>query len=103
MNRLMAAEGSLAGALGRLMVVSEAYPDLKANATMQQLTEELTSTENKIGFARQAYNDAVMTYNTQREIFPNNIIGGMFNFAMATMFEITDAAEKEAPKVSFSK
>jgi LemA protein len=84
------------------MVVSEQYPDLKANQNMMQLTEELTSTENKISFARQAYNDSVMTYNTDREIFPSNIIAGMFNFAAAELFVIDKAEQKEAPKVSFS-
>ncbi len=81
MKQLVAAEGSLTGSLGRLFAVAEAYPDLKANATMAQLSEELTSTENKVSFARQAYNDAVMTYNTSREVFPNSIFAGMFNFA----------------------
>ena len=98
---LMTAESGLAGALSRLMVVSEAYPDLKANQNMMQLTEELTSTENKISFARQAYNDSVMTYNTAREVFPNNIIAGMFNFTPAELFVIEKAEEREAPKVSF--
>mgnify|MGYP001813394114 CR=1 FL=1 len=102
MAGLVGAEGMLTGALGRLFALSEAYPDLKANQNMMQLTEELTSTENKISFARQAYNDAVTVYNTGRETFPTNIIAGMFNFGEATLFEIEDAAEKEAPKVSFS-
>lgn len=101
MAGLMGAEGALTGALGRLFALSEAYPDLKANQNMMQLTEELTSTENKISFARQAYNDAVMVYNTKRETFPTNLVAGMFNFAAATLFEIEDAAQKEAPKVSF--
>jgi LemA protein len=101
MAGLIGAEGALTGALGRLFALSEAYPDLKANQNMMQLTEELTSTENKISFARQAYNDAVTVYNTGRETFPTNIVAGMFNFASATLFEIEDAAEKEAPKVSF--
>jgi LemA protein len=102
MKQMMAAEGSVSGALGRLMMVTEAYPDLKANATMAQLTEELTSTENKVSFARQAYNDSVMSYNTDRELFPNSIFAGMFNFAPAVPFEIEDAKEKVAPKVSFA-
>jgi LemA protein len=102
MKQLMAAEGSLTGSLGRLFAVAEAYPDLKANATMAQLSEELTSTENKVSFARQAYNDAVMGYNTSREVFPNTLFAGMFNFAPAIPFEIEDAKEKQAPKVSFS-
>lgn len=101
MSSLMGAEGALSGALGRLMVLSEAYPDLKANQNMMQLTEELTSTENKISFARQAYNDAVTAYNTKRELFPTNIIANLFNFSAATLFEVQDAKQKEAPKVSF--
>ncbi|MEN7973252.1 MAG: LemA family protein [Verrucomicrobiota bacterium] len=101
MAGLLGAEGALTGALGRLFALSEAYPDLKANQNMMQLTEELTSTENKISFARQAYNDAVTVYNTKRETFPSNIIANMFNFVAATLFEIEDAAQKEAPKVSF--
>lgn len=102
MKSLSAAETGLAGTLSRLMAVSEAYPDLKANQNMMQLTEELTSTENKISFARQAYNDSVMTYNTDREVFPSNIIAGMFNFGPAELFAIEKPEEKEAPKVSFS-
>lgn len=98
---LAGAEGALTGALGRLFALSEAYPDLKANQNMMQLTEELTSTENKISFARQAYNDAVTVYNTAREVFPKNIIANMFNFAAASLFEIENTAEREAPKVSF--
>ena len=101
MAGLVGAEGALSGALGRLFALSEAYPDLKANQNMMQLTEELTSTENKISFARQAYNDAVTFYNTARETFPTNLIANMFHFAAATLFEIQDAAEKEAPKISF--
>src|SRR6267143_6124288 len=88
MQQLIAAEGSLTGALGRLFALAEAYPDLKANQTMAQLMEELTSTENKVSFARQAYNDSVMVYNTQREVFPSSIIAGMFNFAPAELFVI---------------
>ncbi|HTL71711.1 MAG TPA: LemA family protein [bacterium] len=102
MKNLVAAEAGLGGALSRLMVVSEQYPDLKANQNMMQLTEELTSTENKISFARQAYNDSVMTYNTNREVFPSNLIAGMFNFAAAELFVVDKAEQKEAPKVSFS-
>ena len=102
MKNLMSAETGLAGAMSRLMVVSEQYPDLKANQNMMQLTEEITSTENKISFARQAYNDSVMTYNTKRESFPTNLIAGMFNFAEAQLFQIEDAAERAAPKVSFT-
>ncbi len=102
MAGLMGAEGALTGALGRLFALSEAYPDLKANQNMMQLTEELTSTENKISFARQAYNDAVMVYNTKRETFPTNLIANTFNFTAAMLFEIEDAAQKEAPKVNFT-
>jgi LemA protein len=99
---LMGAETALTGAMGRFFALAEAYPDLKANQNMMQLTEELTSTENKISFARQAYNDAVMVYNTRREQFPAVIFAGMFNFLAAQLFEIENAEEKEAPKVSFS-
>jgi len=101
MTGLMGAEGALTGALGKLFALSEAYPDLKANENMMQLTEELTSTENKISFARQAYNDSVTAYNTQREVFPTNIVTNMFNFSAATLFEVANAEEKVAPKVSF--
>lgn len=101
MKGLVSAETGLAGTLSRLMVVSEQYPDLKANQNMMQLTEELTSTENKISFARQAYNDSVMTYNTQREVFPTNLIANTFNFASAESFVINKPEEKEAPKVQF--
>ena len=101
MKALGSAEAGLTGALGRLMVVAEAYPDLKANQNMMQLTEELTSTENKVSFARQAYNDSVMAYNTKREVFPTNIVAGMFNFSAAELFQIENAAEREAPKVQF--
>ncbi|MDO4586563.1 MAG: LemA family protein [Planctomycetia bacterium] len=101
MKSLAGAEGELTGALSRLMVVCEAYPDLKANQNMLALQEELTSTENKIAFARQAYNDGVTLYNTQREVFPSNIIAGFFQFSEASLFEINNPSEKEAPKVSF--
>ena len=100
-KNLISAESGLTGALGRLMVVSEQYPDLKANRNMMQLTEELTSTENKISFARQAYNDSVMTYNTQREVFPASLIANTFGFAPAELFVIDKPEQKEAPKVSF--
>src|SRR5258707_2793493 len=103
MKELAGAEGVLTGTLGRLMAVAEAYPDLKANQEMMQLMEELTSTENKVAFARQAYNDSVMVYNTARESFPTNLIANTFNFAAAEMFVIEKAEEKEAPKVSFTK
>jgi LemA protein len=101
-RNLGAAEGGLAGALSRLMVVAEQYPDLKANQNMMQLTEEMTSTENKVAFARQAYNDSVMTYNTARETFPSVILAGMFGFQPAELFKIDDATERNAPKVSFA-
>jgi LemA protein len=102
MRELAGAEAGLTGALGRLLAVAEAYPDLKANQNMMQLTEELTSTENKVAFARQAYNDSVMAYNTQREVFPTNLVAGIFNFAASELFQVDDAAERQAPKVSFS-
>jgi LemA protein len=101
MAALSGAEGQLTGVLTRFMAVSEAYPDLKANQNMMALQEELTSTENKVAFARQAYNDSVMVYNTQREVFPTVIIAGMFNFQAASLFEIEQAEQREAPKVSF--
>lgn len=99
---LVSAEAGLTGALSRLMAVSEQYPDLKANQNMMQLTEELTSTENKIAFARQAYNDSVMVYNTARETFPAVAFAGMFGFQAAELFKIEDAAERTAPKVQFT-
>ena len=102
MKNLVSAESGLAGTLSRLMMVSEQYPDLKANQNMMQLTEELTSTENKISFARQAYNDSVMVYNTDREIFPSNLVAGMFNFGAAELFVVDKPEQKDAPKVSFS-
>ena len=101
MATLANADQGLSGALGRLMVVSEQYPDLKANQNMMQLSEELTSTENRVAFARQAFNDSVMAYNNRREVFPSNIVAGMFNFVPAALLEITEPAKREAPKVSF--
>jgi LemA protein len=101
MRALMGAETALTGALGRLFAVVEAYPNLKANEQMNQLMEELTSTENKVAFARQAYNDSVMTYNTSREVFPAVVFAGMLGFTPAELFVIENAAEKEAPKVKF--
>jgi LemA protein len=100
-RKLSEAEQGLSGALGRLFALSEAYPDLKANQNMMQLSEELTTTENKVAFARQAYNDSVMDYNTLRETFPNNFIAGWFAFRAAELLEIEDAAKREVPKVSF--
>jgi LemA protein len=102
MKNLSGAENALTATLGRLFALAEAYPDLKANTTMNQLMEELTSTENKVAFARQAYNDSVMTYNTSREKFPTNLIAGAFNFGPAELFEIEQPEQREAPKVSFS-
>ena len=102
MKNLVSAESGLTGALSRLMVVSEQYPDLKANQNMMQLTEELTSTENKVSFARQAYNDSVTVYNTTRETFPNVIFAGMFGFTDAQLFQIEESTERNAPKVNFS-
>ncbi len=101
MKKLAQAEQGLSGALGRLFALSEAYPDLKANENMMQLSEELTTTENKVAFARQAYNDSVMNYNTQRESFPNNFFATWFNFKAAELLEIEDEIKREAPKVSF--
>jgi len=102
MRGLLTAEAALGGALSRLMVVSEAYPDLKANQNMMQLTEELTSTENKISFARQAYNDSVMAYNTSRETFPSVLLAGALGFQPAELFQIDDPSERQAPKVQFN-
>jgi len=101
MKQLSGAEAALTGTLGRLFALAEAYPDLKANTTMMTLMEELTSTENKVAFARQAYNDSVMAYNTQRETFPTNMVAAPFNFGPAELFVIEKPEEKEAPKVSF--
>jgi LemA protein len=100
-KQLMGAETALTGAMGKFFALSEAYPDLKANQNMMQLTEELTSTENKVSFARQAYNDSVMTYNTKREVFPAVLFSGVLGFREAQLFEITDEREREAVKVSF--
>ncbi len=102
MRGIQGAEGMLQGALSRLMVVVERYPDLKGNQQMNRLMEELSSTENKVAFARQAYNDAVMTYNTTRERFPAVLFSGPMGFAPAALFEIEAPAEREAPKVAFT-
>ncbi len=96
-----AAEGELSGALSRLMVVVEQYPDLKANQNFMQVQEELTSTENKISFSRQAYNDAVMVYNTKTEMVPSNIVAGIGKFIAMEMFELKDEEQREAPAVKF--
>jgi LemA protein len=100
-QQLAGAESQLGGALGRLFALAEAYPDLKANQTMMQLSEELTSTENKVAFARQAFNDSVLSYNTMREQFPGSIVAGMFAFLPAQLLELANPAAREAPKVSF--
>ncbi len=98
---LMAADAALTGGLGRLFALAEAYPQLKADQNMRQLSEELTSTENKVAFARQAYNDAVMAYNTARELFPAVIVANFCSFAAAQLYEIENAAERQAPQVKF--
>ena len=100
-QQLADAEQGLTAALGRLFALVEAYPDLKANENMMQLSEELTATENKVAFARQAYNDAVMVYNTLRESFPSNLVAGWFRFLAADLLEIEDTAKREVPSVSF--
>jgi LemA protein len=102
MTGLAQAEGALGGALGRLLAVFENYPDLKANQNILQVQEELTSTENKVAFARQGYNDAVMSYNTKRETFPDNVVAGLFGFKEAMLLEATESPEeRQAPKVKF--
>jgi LemA protein len=100
-GQLARAEGQLGGVIGRLFAVSEAYPELKANTTMMQLSEELRSTENRVSFARQAFNDAVTVYNNKRETFPTNVMAGIFSFGQASLFEISDETERDAVKVSF--
>ena len=102
MKQLAQSQAGLAGALGRFNVVAEQYPDLKASQNMMQVSEELTSTENKVAFARQAYNDAVMTYNNKREVFPSSVVAGMFNFTPAQLLDIAKPEAREAPKVSFT-
>lgn len=101
MRSLLGAESTLTGALTRFFAVVEQYPDLKANQSMGQVMEELSSTENKVSFARQAYNDSVMVYNTARETFPTVVVAGMFGFGEAVLFEISAPQEREAPKVQF--
>jgi LemA protein len=101
MGQLAGAENVLTQALGRLFALAEAYPNLKANENMMQLSEELTSTENRVAFARQAFNDAVMSYNNQREVFPGSLIAGPFGFKPAALLEIEDA-QRQPPQVSFS-
>ncbi len=103
MKSLASAEGALSAGLGRLMALSEAYPDLKANTNMRDLSEQLTSTENKVAFARQAYNDSVTDYNVAREVFPAVMLAGMFGFTSAGLLEVIESqSERQAPKVSFS-
>jgi LemA protein len=103
MSALASAEGSLSAGLGRLLALSESYPDLKANTTMRDLSEELTSTENKVAFARQAYNDSVTEYNSAREMFPAVMFAASFGFTAAALLEVIEApAERQAPKVAFS-
>jgi len=102
MQQLGSAENALTQTLGRLFALQEAYPDLKANQTMMQLSEELTSTENRVAFARQAYNDSVLTYNNQREVFPASIVAGSFGFAAAEPLQIDDPKVRDVPQVSFS-
>ena len=101
MKKLASAEGQLGGAIGRLFALAESYPDLKANENMLALQEELTATENKVSFSRQAYNDAVTRYNTKCEQFPGVMVAGMFNFGEAELFEIETEKEREAPQVKF--
>ena len=101
-KKLGASEGALGAALGRLFALSEAYPDLKANQNMMQFQEELASTENKVAFARQAFNDIVLGYNNTVENFPNNVIAGMFRFESASFLDIESPETREAPEVSFT-
>jgi LemA protein len=101
MGQLSASEGALTGALGKLFALREAYPDLKANQNMMQLSEELTSTENRVAFARQAYNDTVMNYNNKREVFPAALFAGMFGFTVAAPLEAATPEAREAPRVQF--
>lgn len=100
-QQLSGAENALSGALGRLFALAEAYPDLKANQNMMQLSEELTSTENKVAFARQAFNDAVMSYNNTREVFPNSIVASSFGFAPAELLQIESPEKRAVPVVKF--
>ena len=101
MNTLASAESNLNGALGRLMMVAEDYPDLKANENMLALQEELTSTENKVSFARQSYNDSVTAYNTATELFPGSLVAKNFSFSMAELFEVEEEVQRDAPAVEF--
>ena len=102
MKKLGAAEGALGGVLSRLFALSEAYPDLKANQNMMQFQEELASTENKVSFSRQAFNDSVMSYNNTAENFPNSVIASMFSFALASFLEIESDEKRDVPEISFT-
>jgi LemA protein len=102
MKKLGASEGALGGVLSRLFALSEAYPDLKANQNMMQFQEELASTENKVSFSRQAFNDSVMSYNNSAENFPNSVIAGMFSFALASFLEIESEEKRDVPEISFT-
>ena len=101
-KKLGASEGALAGTLGRLFALSEAYPDLKANQNMMQLQEELATTENKVAFSRQAFNDSVLQYNNSAQNFPNNVIAGFFRFELASFLEIDAEEKRDVPEVSFT-
>ena len=101
-QQLAGADNQLTASLGRMFALAESYPDLKANANMMQLSEELTTTENKVAFARQAFNDSVMSYNNSREVFPNSIVANAFGFQAAQLLEIESKEMRVAPKVSFS-
>jgi len=101
MTALAEAEGGLGAVMGRLFALSEAYPDLRSNENMKQLSEELTSTENKVAFARQSYNDSVMNYNNKREAFPSSVVAGAFSFGPAVLFEVADESEREVVEVKF--
>lgn len=101
MGQLSSSEDALTGALGKLFALREAYPDLKANQNMMQLSEELTSTENRVAFARQAYNDSVLTFNNKREVFPASLVAGTFGFTAAAPLEVTGPEVREAPRVQF--
>jgi LemA protein len=101
MTKLMAAENAVKGQLGSFMAISESYPELRSNETMKSLMEELTSTDNKVSFARQSYNDMTTDYNTALEVFPSNIIANMFNFSAATLYEVEDQKARSAVKVKF--
>ena len=102
MQSLMGAEAALTGTLGKLFALSEAYPDLKANENMLSLQDELTSTEDKVSYSREAFNNAVTRYNIKRESFPDSVIAGMYKFVPEELFEIESPKQREAPKVSFS-